>query len=600
MPIVQGAAEGPKREQIRRQAIVLVHGMGEQIPMETVRDFATAVWASDRDLHSSDEKKAGQLFSVPDSTTGSRELRRISTRKSRRRHSDVNDDNDEYAVRNEFFELYWADSTTDTTWADFLGWYVRLVVRWPSEAPKAVRWIWGLLWVVNVAFLLSAQIALLWFVTTEIDQLFIDAIEKARGAQQSLDWGATYRLAFQTPTVVSTWDLVWAPGLVALIGALVYKFSRFKKPSYWLAVTAGFIALWSLVVLIGVLAKPFVFQTSREHNIFWPGFIALVGAALLLIQGLLIKFFGDVARYTVASPGNIVPRQKVRDRGVELINKLTASGQYDRIILVAHSLGCLIAYDILCLLWADYVAIRRKPELVPNADAVRGEVEEVIEAATRKPIDLRRFRRAQRALFRALRKADDERLDAAGPDEEKVSARWLISDLVTIANPLTHAEFLLAPKKKQLGDRFRWRELSRCPPRFEEFRGRKSFVYQPTQGGALRFNHDAVFSVVRWTSIHDRPEDPRLFLTGDFISGPVSGIFGQGVVDVRVQPRRKSGSLPQRLFTHTIYWELKQADYGHAPRSVSVIRNALNILDESKREDALLKDANRAVGEAGG
>ena len=354
------------------------------------------------------------------------------------------------------------------------------------------------------------------------------------------------------------------------------------------------------VVLIGVLAKPFVFQTSREHNIFWPGFIALVGAALLLIQGLLIKFFGDVARYTVASPGNIVPRQKVRDRGVELINKLTASGQYDRIILVAHSLGCLIAYDILCLLWADYVATRRKPELVPNADAVRGEVQEVIEAATRKPIDLRRFRRAQRALFRALRKADDERLDAAGPDEEKVSARWLISDLVTIANPLTHAEFLLAPKKKQLGDRFRWRELSRCPPRLEEFRGRKSFVYQPTQGGALRFNHDAVFSVVRWTSIHDRPEDPRLFLTGDFISGPVSGIFGPGVVDVKVQPRRKSGSLPQRLFTHTIYWELKQADYGHAPRSVSVIRNALNILDESKREDALLKDANRAVGEAGG
>ena len=306
MPIVQGAAEGPKREQIRRQAIVLVHGMGEQIPMETVRDFATAVWASDRDLHSSDEKKAGQLFSVPDSTTGSRELRRISTRKSRRRHSDVNDDNDEYAVRNEFFELYWADSTTDTTWADFLGWYVRLVVRRPSEAPKAVRWIWGLLWVVNVAFLLSAQIALLWFVTTEIDQLFIDAIEKARGAQQSLDWGATYRLAFQTPTVVSTCDLVWAPGLVALIGALVYKFSRFKKPSYWLAVTAGFIALWSLVVLIGVLAKPFVFQTSREHNIFWPGFIALVGAALLLIQGFLIKFFGDVEKIVVGTCQRLV------------------------------------------------------------------------------------------------------------------------------------------------------------------------------------------------------------------------------------------------------------------------------------------------------
>src|SRR5262245_12901078 len=126
----------PSRESLtesksRRQAIVLVHGMGEQVPMETVRDFADAVWKTDRDVQGSDGEKAGELFSVPDPNSGSRELRRISTRSSRPRAGA----GEAYCVRNEFFELYWADSTNDTTWPDFLRWYWRLVFRWPSQVP---------------------------------------------------------------------------------------------------------------------------------------------------------------------------------------------------------------------------------------------------------------------------------------------------------------------------------------------------------------------------------------------------------------------------------------------------------------------------------
>ena len=65
MSIDREAAEQRPREQIRRQAIVLVHGMGEQIPMETVRDFATGGGASDRGLHSDQEKKGGRAFLRP-------------------------------------------------------------------------------------------------------------------------------------------------------------------------------------------------------------------------------------------------------------------------------------------------------------------------------------------------------------------------------------------------------------------------------------------------------------------------------------------------------------------------------------------------------
>lgn len=71
----------------RRQAIVLIHGMGEQTPMETVRDFADATWTQHPDIHdpASTARTPGEIFFVPDPNSGSRELRRISTRKSRRR-----------------------------------------------------------------------------------------------------------------------------------------------------------------------------------------------------------------------------------------------------------------------------------------------------------------------------------------------------------------------------------------------------------------------------------------------------------------------------------------------------------------------------------
>lgn len=588
MSIDREAAEQRPREQIRRQAIVLVHGMGEQIPMETVRDFATAVWASDRDLHSDQEKKAGELFSVPDSTTGSRELRRISTRKSRPRRGG---DGENYAVRNEFFELYWADSTADTTWADFLAWYSRLVFRSCKNVPKAVFWIWLLLWGINILFLLGAEITALWFVQTEIDTCFATARLMVSKVDAEIPVCTEYKEAFQTPTAAITATLIWVPAMIAIVGWITTHFRPLKKYGNWIWPAAALVAVWSLLVFVGLMAKPFIVLATQQHNVFWPGLVMLAGFVLLVLQGFLIKFFGDVARYTLPSPGNIVSRQKVRDRGVALINKLTATGRYDRIILVSHSLGCLIAYDILCLLWADYVASRTKSGAFPDAARTRREIEDVVHAATSEPLDVRQFRRAQRALFRALKKADAERL-GDNPEAEDATARWLISDLVTIANPLTHSEFLLAPTKKQLDDRFKWRELSRCPPRLEDSGNAKSFVHPTDLKDASRLNHDAVFSAVRWTSIHDSPKNPALFLSGDFISGPVAGIFGHGIVDVKVQPRWKS-AMPERVFTHTIYWELKQANYGHLPRSVRVIRNAVNILDEDAREEALLKDAQR-------
>ncbi len=583
----------PEREP-RRQAIVLVHGMGEQVPMETVRDFADAVWLTDRDLHASGDDRAGELFSVPDANSGSRELRRISTRKSRPRVGAGED----YCVRNEFFELYWADSTNDTTWRDFLAWYSRLVFRSSSDVPHAVKWIWVLLWIVNVTFVLAAEIAALWLVQTEIDKVIQEAVEIANSNRSDVDWLATYKAALGTETSINTIRILIVAAVAAVVGQSAYSCGLLKKAARWTFLAGVFVGFWSLIVLAGFLLKPIIIAPSKEHYVFWPGFVALVSALLLLVQGFLIKFFGDVGRYTIPSPGNILPRQKVRDRGIALIKQLSATDRYDRIIVVAHSLGCLVAYDIVTILWAEYVSTRdRLKEHVPTADNMRSEVQAVVDASTAKPFDLAAFRRTQRSFFLALQKADRDRLKGVKLNKDDALAQWLISDLVTIACPLTHADFLLARTKADLKERFQRRDLAKCPPKLEKGEDGKALhlTYREDGTRVSRFIHDAAFAGVRWTSIHDQPADSFRFLSGDFIAGPIAKWFGKGIVDVKVEPRWKSDTLPERLFTHTIYWEMHQSYAGETPPSVHVIRNAVNLLDEDAAEIALLAEAKRTA-----
>jgi hypothetical protein len=560
-----------------RQAVVLIHGMGEQVPMETLRDFAEAVWEKDTSLHESPESaKSGELFYVPDPNSGSRELRRISTRKSRPRGTDGRH------VRTDFFELYWADSTNDTTWRDFLLWYARLVLRSPGDVPKEVRWIWVLLWIFNITLVVAIEIAVL---------SLVPSLEKGEGA------------------ILPTVKILVLAGAAAGIGWVLGRLDLSFPPGWackWLAAAAGFIVLWCIVVLVALIADPYVAAFRKTYPVFIPGLLVLTAAVLSLLQAFLIRFFGDVARYTIPSPGNISVRQKVRDRGLDLLKQLSACGRYKRVVLVAHSLGTIIAYDLVCLLWADYVSsINKKAEDVPAAEQnseLAKAIEAVTKAATAESFDIGAFRQTQRKFFRVLQDEDRKRPEATF-DPDRPIVRWLISDLVTIACPLTHAAFLLARTEPVLKGRFDRRELSKCPPQpeidSEDPKQAPRLTYQKNwDPDRQRFLHDGVFTGVRWTNIHDAPASPMLFLRGDFIAGPVAKLFGDGVADVNVQPTWPPGGLPPRLFTHTIYWNMQQATNTNGkptPVSVEVVRDAINLLDEDDTEAKLIARVPKVV-----
>src|SRR5262249_17250683 len=65
-----------------KQAIVVIHGMGEQVPMDTLRGFVRAVWETDSEITKNDLPNPAEVWSKPDLRTGSLELRRITTRQS--------------------------------------------------------------------------------------------------------------------------------------------------------------------------------------------------------------------------------------------------------------------------------------------------------------------------------------------------------------------------------------------------------------------------------------------------------------------------------------------------------------------------------------
>ena len=73
----------------------------------------------------------------------------------------------------------------------------------------------------------------------------------------------------------------------------------------------------------------------------------MLGIYLLLNAKFLQPYLGDAARYFRVSPANIAGQRQIRREAVQLLEDLHLSGKYDRIIVVAHSLGTVIAYDML-------------------------------------------------------------------------------------------------------------------------------------------------------------------------------------------------------------------------------------------------------------
>jgi hypothetical protein len=515
----QSAADRPSKT-----AVVVIHGIGEQRPLGTIREFVETVYSRDRSLASKPRKADGMLDVpiVPDSSTGSAELRRFTTLA------------DGPKRRTDFFELYWADIMDGTPVDMVTGWIQALLLRSPWRLPRSlkVQRAWRILLFVVLLIIVVGLVAAL-----------PDGLESQPWVQAIGAW-----LNAARPIV----------GFVlgfAAIALFLHRSLAVKWRMHEISLTAPFFLMLAGAVL--VLLPPSLAASLR----FWAGAFTL--GATWGVGAIITPYAGDVVRYVRATPSTVERRRQVRERGMALLESLhakringdmlegfTQAGAnqkplYDRIVIVGHSLGTIIAYDLVQLFWEKHGPTHHQKWLVeakPFQAALRAADRHVKSAwggGTFNPVA---FERSRLRLFKLLR---DER------------PHWRISDLITLGSPLAHAEFLLADSEAEVQQAFTERRFATCPPRPDPMRN-GSMLFPAGDSKAVLYPHFASqFAAVKWTNIYDEDSNPLL---GDLISGSLGSSFGLGIVEHGVTIERPVGNgWMRRLFTHTHYWHWHQS-----------------------------------------
>lgn len=431
-----------------RQAVLFIHGIGEQRPMNTLRAFVEAVVP---DRPGGEEK----YWSQPDPLASTYELRRLVT--PRRLGTD-------------FFEYYWAHHVRAVSLPSIAFWCCSLILRRKRNVPLPLRTLWRL-----------------------------------------------GRLS------------------LALIALLVVKGSTLPT--------------------LGMVSK-------------LPWFVG--AAAVGFLQWWTVRYIGDAAQYLRPAPANIAMRQRIREEGVEILRELHEKRKYDRIIVVGHSLGSVIGYDIIRFLWQEYHAQHRSPRRMKQPEIrLISRVGESLRADV--PGDADRFQAAQSRLW-------DEQRAASNP--------WKVTDFITLGSPLAHAMLLMADSRDDFRRRVRQRELPTCPPVLDDrtyFYWRKPPCRVDGSWVSLGvLHHAAPFAVTRWTNLFF---PAHLGLFGDIVGGPLRPVLGPGIKDIAVSTRRWGGTARFLIHCHLMYWRpprkrpvRRERGEGGKPEALHALRFALDLM----------------------
>jgi hypothetical protein len=423
-----------------RQAVVIIHGIGEQRPMDTLRSFVTGVVGK------------RQALSKPDHISPTLELRRMAV------PSEASKWSPGQPVSTDFYELYWAHLMEGTSWNHLTAWMRMLMLRWPWRVPSRLRPFWILTWL----------------------------IAAAAGA------------ALYGP---------WRPN----------------------------IAQWPLIAAVVAGAVAIAKSTGSYFG---------------------LQFLGDAARYLSPIPPNIGVRHAIRSAALDLLRGLHDDPvwhRYHRIIVVGHSLGSVVGYDMLTYLWQE----RHHP-----TDHLRWAPQPAHDRLG-ESLSLAEGRNLQSRIWR---------------EQRAIGVQWNITDFITLGSPLAHAPFLMAKDQDDFNERKRQREFPSCPPRAEDDRdrdyGQSLLDVQPVgaEKSCRLLHHGALFACTRWTN---------LYFPNDRIGGSLRDLFGDWICEPSLQSRY--------FFSHTRYWNADEPALEQLKKSLDLdgwwtAENAEAALDAHARD----------------
>jgi len=430
-----------------RQAVVIVHGMGEQRPLETLSEFIGAALEADgggRRL----------FYSRPDQVVDSYESRRYLAPVAHNAAGEVR-------AQTEFFEYHWAHLMQGNRLDDLWPAFRRMLLAPPWYVPAGLRIVWAIFWALLIAGVI----------------LFLSV-------KPSLGFDLT------TITLGDFLKAIVGGGLTAV--ALTYIVTRWL-PSW------------------------------------------------------LTSSFVDVVRYLDTSPRSYQVRRDIRAGIVDLLEGLHADGRYQRIIIVAHSLGSYIAYDAISYLWGQMDKLHSGP-VRPDVDEPEqgdqpvglAELEGAASALTDES-DVAAYQQAQRRMWLGLRAQGNP---------------WLITDLLTFGSPMYMADRIYTRDRRKFDERVSRRELPTCPPQHELLErnnvNHQLLWFSWNNRGRRVLYHAAPFAVVRWTNAWF-PAHFGFF--GDWFGGPLRPLFGNGILDRPLLANGWKTRIP--AYAHALYYHFQ-------------------------------------------
>ncbi len=635
---VAAAAKVSQTARRKRTAVLVVHGMGSQRALDTVRGIVNAVWL-DKDGPPGPGDRRFWLH--PEKKTGDADLSVITT-------NEIPGCADKRSV--DFHELYWAHLMSETRAVAVLLWLFELVRKGP-RLKRGMRALW---WAATIFLCLLVQSVVLLSLHLVLQVLDVPAIA---GNLATRYFSSTYHepealilapffILFMVAAYSAIFSIFNRAGWVA-VGAIVitavsgfiyfrvgdenirHATSLFLPILVSLCVMAIATGRWGFTVMAitYVLASLFfgIYLQSRymidwawEYSnipgdvwthrwipfltpdwtpfghvwekgwIFWSlnerysAVIAVSAIVLYLaLYALFLQpFLGDAARYFRPSPGNVLVRRQIRKHAVDTLEALHKWGTYDRIIVVAHSLGTVVAYDMLRTYFS------RVNNALPDPALLQPEFSQIDSFDPDRPsgsiTDLASYRAKGREL---IRKIAAHTVNSADESRRRLPT-WLVTDFVTLGSPLTHAHYLMCDGRREVElvedfhRRVTQREFPTCPPDRD---GDGLLAFTNPISGKSEFHHAGLFAMTRWSNLYF---PMRQLFWGDAIGGPLKDIFGRYIDDIEVCIRKPSRSSAvtsfiaffTTFFTHTAYWSLKRPGGRNAPQLVE-LRKAINLSD---------------------
>ncbi|MET0167065.1 MAG: hypothetical protein ABW318_18935 [Vicinamibacterales bacterium] len=349
-------------------AIVIAHGMGQQIPFQTLDDVAEGLRRQDR------KRRKGKP-PMPVAKTvelGGERLARLELK--------VLTKDGERDVH--LYESYWAPMTEGrVTLRDVMGFLLRAGVGALRLARRPFkRWLFGeyekypvpLLTVICLALAIGVVLALTWL------SIVIVVVAGAKVPLRDVSPWLTDTIFRDITTIFNVHVALMAPFVLLMIWWGLTS----RRLKGWLSLGAFGLAVLSTLGSAFIVALVAYYHTQGGETSFFeradiqwlPGLFpdwfsnvswVLVVGAMALVRWFLIQYVGDVAAYV---------QPQVIDRFYELrkeikkcvwttANAVYREEEYRDIIMVGHSLGSVVAYDVLNLLLTDH---KLKPGTVPE------------------------------------------------------------------------------------------------------------------------------------------------------------------------------------------------------------------------------------------